>query len=143
MAPGMPPKKDIGIKTAERTAATPSRAQVIWSMDLRMASAAESPSVCMMRSVFSTTTMASSTSRPMASTRPNMLKVLMEDPVAPMTAIVPSRTMGTAMAGMRVARQFCRKRNMMSDTSSTASMSVCATLLMDAWIKGMVSPAME
>ena len=79
----------------------------------------------------------------MASTRPNILKVLMEDPVAPMTAIVPSRTMGTAMAGMRVARQFCRKRNMMSDTSSTASMSVCATLLMDAWIKGMVSPAME
>ena len=36
------------------------------------------PSSCMMRSTFSSTTMASSTTMPMASTMPNSVSVLME-----------------------------------------------------------------
>ena len=139
MAPGMPPKKAMGRKTAESTAATPMRAPVIWLMDLRVASLASRPSWFMMRSVFSTTTMASSTSRPMASTRPNMLRVLMEVPKAFMTAMVPRSTMGTARVGMMVARQFWRKMNMMAATSTTASMRVWKTEPMDFSMKGTVS----
>jgi len=56
----------------------PIRAGVISSMDLRVASRGESPSSAMIRSTFSTTTMASSTNRPMASTMANMVSMLME-----------------------------------------------------------------
>ncbi|VTN14585.1 Uncharacterised protein [Raoultella terrigena] len=49
-------------------------------MDLRVASFGGSPSSAMTRSTFSTTTMASSTNRPIASTIPNMVKVFIEKP---------------------------------------------------------------
>src|SRR6267378_979259 len=68
MTPTDPPKNAIGTNTAERTSAMPTSAPVIWPMDLIVASLGERPSSAMMRSTFSTTTMASSTSRPMAST---------------------------------------------------------------------------
>ena len=64
----------------------------------------------MTRATFSTTTMASSTRRPMASTMPNMVRVLMLKPKAAMTPKVPSSTTGTASEGIRVARKFWRKR---------------------------------
>ena len=47
-------------------------------MALTAASRGASPSSCMMRSTFSSTTIASSTTMPMASTMPNKVKVLME-----------------------------------------------------------------
>ena len=56
----------------------PTSAPVIWSIDLRVASFGDRPSSLITRSTFSTTTMASSTSRPMASTMPNIVSVLME-----------------------------------------------------------------
>ena len=56
----------------------PIRAPVISFIDLRVASMGDKPSSDITRSTFSTTTMASSTSRPMASTRPNMVRVLIE-----------------------------------------------------------------
>jgi len=68
MTPVDPPKKAMGPKTAESTRPMPMRALVIWLMDLAVASLGESPSSLMMRSTFSTTTMASSTRSPMAST---------------------------------------------------------------------------
>ena len=71
-----------------------------------------------------------------------MLKVLMEPPDAAMTATVPKRTMGTARVGISVARQFCRKRNMMAATSTMASMRVCTILLMEARMKGTLSRVM-
>jgi len=49
------------------------------------------------RSTFSTTTMASSTRRPMDSTMANMVSILMEKPKKPSTAKVPKSTTGTAM----------------------------------------------
>ena len=73
-----PARKAIGTKTAASTSPTPINAPVIWSMDLRVASSGESPSSCMMRSTFSTTTMASSTSKPMASTMANMVSMFTE-----------------------------------------------------------------
>jgi len=50
---------------------------VISLIDLIVASLGERPSSLMIRSTFSTTTMASSTSRPMARTMANMVRVLM------------------------------------------------------------------
>ena len=70
MTPVDPPKKAMGMNTAESTSAMPTSAPVICLMDLRVASFGESPSSLITRSTFSTTTMASSTSNPMASTSP-------------------------------------------------------------------------
>ena len=72
----------------------------------------------MLRSTFSTTTMASSTTMPMASTRPNSDSALIEKPNASITAKVPMSETGTASSGMIDARQVCRKRITTSTTSS-------------------------
>ncbi|CSG30932.1 Uncharacterised protein [Shigella sonnei] len=76
MAPVVPPKKAIGTNTAESTIAIPTSAPWICPIDLRVASRGVSPSSLIIRSTFSTTTIASSTSRPIASTIANMVKVL-------------------------------------------------------------------
>ena len=117
----------------------PTSAPLIWSIDLRVASFGESPSSCITRSTFSTTTMASSTSRPMASTRPKSVSVLMEYPAAAMTPNVPSSTTGTAIVGISVARQFCRKRYITRKTSTMASSSVFTTSFTEMRTKGVVS----
>ena len=62
------------------------------------------------RSTFSSTTMASSTTMPMASTMANRVRVLMEKPNTHRPAKAPMRETGTAMIGIRVARQLCRNR---------------------------------
>ncbi|MNU05373.1 hypothetical protein D3C72_2501480 [compost metagenome] len=56
----------------------------------------------MIRSTFSTTTMASSTRMPMASTIPNMVIMFTEKPSRCITARVPNRHTGTTMAGISV-----------------------------------------
>ena len=139
MAPVEPPKKAMGTNTADSTRAMPMSAPVIWSMDLRVASSGDNPSSAMIRSTFSTTTMASSTNRPMASTRPNMVRVLIEKPNRAMIAKVPKRTTGTAMVGMSVARKFCRNRYMTRKTSRIASNRVLTTSLMEIRMKVVVS----
>ncbi|MDT4836673.1 hypothetical protein FQZ97_703810 [compost metagenome] len=69
---------------------------------LTVAAAGESPSSAMIRSTFSTTTMASSTRMPMASTIPNMVIMFTEKPSRCITARVPNRHTGTTMAGISV-----------------------------------------
>ena len=78
MMPVDPPRKAIGTKTAASTRPMPTSAPVIWSIDLRVASSGDSPSSLIRRSTFSTTTMASSTSRPIASTIANIVSMLIE-----------------------------------------------------------------
>ena len=68
----------MGRKTADSTVAMPTRAPVISPMERTVASLGDRPSSVMIRSTFSTTTMASSTSRPMARTMANMVRVLIE-----------------------------------------------------------------
>ena len=85
----------------------------------------------MWRSTFSTTTMASSTTMPMASTRPNSDSVLIEKPNASSTAKVPMIDTGTAISGMSEARQVCRNRMTTSTTSAMASSRVCSTASID------------
>jgi hypothetical protein len=71
MLPTEPLKKAMGRNTETSTTVMPMMAPVIWPIALRVASCGDRPSSAMMRSTFSTTTMASSTRMPMASTMPN------------------------------------------------------------------------
>ena len=68
----------------------------------------EMPSV-MWRSTFSITTMASSTTSPVASVMPNNVRVLMEKPSSLTKINVPMSETGMVIAGMNVLRQSCRK----------------------------------
>ena len=58
---------------------------------------------------FSTITMASSTTMPIASTRPKSVSMLMLKPSAAIAAKAPMIVTGTVVAGTSVARQSCRK----------------------------------
>ena len=55
----------------------------------------------------------------------------MENPNARSTAKVPTTETGTAMSGMREARQVWRNRITTSTTSAIASRSVCSTASID------------
>ena len=77
-------------------------------MALRLASRGDMPS-SMWCSTASTTTIASSTTRPIASTRPNSDRVLIEKPSNGNTANVATSETGTARSGIKVARHPCRK----------------------------------
>ena len=86
----------------------------------------------MLRSTFSTTTMASSTTIPMASTSPNRLSALIEKPNTYITANVPMIETGTDSSGMIDARHVCRNRITTTTTSAIASSSVCTTASIEA-----------
>ena len=139
MTPVEPPKKAIGTNTADSTRPMPISALVIWSIERLVASLGGKPSSVITRSTFSTTTMASSTSRPIASTMPNMVSVLIEKPNAAIRPKVPSSTTGIAMVGISVARKFCRNRYITRKTSTTASISVITTDSIEILTKGVVS----
>ena len=88
----------------------------------------------MLRSTFSTTTMASSTTMPTASTSPNSDRLFSEKPNSDMKKNVPISDTGMATIGMTAARQVCRNMMMTSTTSSTASPMVFTTSLTDCWM---------
>ena len=75
----------------------------------------------------------------MASTTPNMVSVLIEKPNAASTPKVPSKTTGTAMVGISVARKFCRNKYMTRKTSAMASTRVLTTSSMESRTNGVVS----
>src|SRR6266849_618020 len=77
-------------------------------MALLAASLGARPS-SMWRCTPSTTTTASSTTKPIASTNPNIESVLIEKPNSGKKTNVPTSETGTASNGMSVARQSCRK----------------------------------
>ena len=72
----------------------------------------------------STTTMASSTTMPIASTMANKVDRLTEKPIAAIAAKAPMMVTGTVVAGTSIARQSCRNTRMTIRTSTAASMSV-------------------
>ena len=77
-SPVRPPRKAIGTNTAHSTSTMAMIGLVTSVMAWMAASRAGTCSSCMMRSTFSSTTIASSTTMPMASTMPNSVSVLME-----------------------------------------------------------------
>ncbi len=87
----------------------------------------------------SVTTMASSTTMPMASTSPNIVSTLIEKPSSGKKMNVPMSATGTVSNGISVARQLCRKMNTTSTTSTIASISVVTISSMEAVIGGVVS----
>ncbi|MCY1297896.1 hypothetical protein D9M70_473500 [compost metagenome] len=93
----------------------------------------------MLRSTFSTTTIASSTTMPIASTRPKRLSALIEKPKTYITAKVPTIETGTATSGMIEARQVCRKMMTTSTTSAIASSRVWITDSIEARTNWVVS----
>ena len=81
-------------------------------------------SISRMCSTASTTTIASSTTMPIARTNARSEMVLAEKPSANMTANVPTSATGTAMIGIKVARKLPRKTNTTMPTSTNASSRV-------------------
>ncbi len=75
----------------------------------------------------------------MASTMPNIVRVLIENPVIARMPKVPSNTTGTAIVGINVARKFCRNTYMTMNTSTIASNRVFSTSSMETRTKGVVS----
>lgn len=108
--PVMPERKLTGTNTAARISEVAIRAPVSSFMARWVASRGETRSVSMIRSTFSTTTIASSTTIPIAKTRPNRVSVFSENPMISMKPKVPINEMGTAMIGMRADLQFCSDR---------------------------------
>src|SRR3569623_234134 len=122
--------KAVGTKTAHSTSAVAMMGPVTSLMAFLVASSGGRPSL-MLRSTFSTTTIASSTTMPMASTRPNNDSAMMEKPSACMMANVPIKDTGTAASGMMDARQGCRNTSTTITTSRMASSNVWITASMD------------
>jgi hypothetical protein len=110
------------------------------------AAAARKASFCpsrMCRSMFSITTMASSTTRPVASVMPNRVRVLMEKPSSFTKANVPMSDTGMVTAGMSVLRQSSRKTKMTRITSTMATARVKTTSEIDSLTASVVLKAMR
>ena len=100
--------KAVGTKTANSTIVVATTGPETSDIAFFAASFAESFSSSISLTVFSTTTIESSTTIPIARTRPNRVRVLMEKPRTIMTANVPIRDTGIVIDGMRVVRQSWR-----------------------------------
>ena len=86
------------------------------------AAAAKAPMPCLrLRTMFSITTMASSTTMPVARTSANRLMVFTEKPVSQIAATVPISATGMVIAGMIVARAERRKAKITTTTITVAS----------------------
>src|SRR6185312_14582731 len=127
----MPPRNATGMKTAARMKAIATTGADTSFMAWTVASFGDMPS-SMCRCTDSTTTIASSTTMPMASTRPNMLVMLIEKCNIGNSAKVPTTATGTVSSGISVARQLCRNRNTTRITRPIASSSVISTSLIAA-----------
>ena len=76
--------------------------------------------------------MASSTTIPMARTRPSSVSMLSEKPKMSMHPNVPMSEMGTATTGMSVARQLCKEKKTTMMTRKSASKRVLYTSCIDS-----------
>ncbi len=115
--------KAEGANTAHRTSAMAISAEPTSSMVRLAASRGDRPSA-MWRSTLSTTTIASSTTMPIASTSPNSDRLLSENPNIAMKKNVPTSEIGMARMGMIAARHVCRNSTTTSTTRITASRMV-------------------
>jgi len=75
--------------------------------------------------------MASSTTIPIANTKPNKVKVLIVNPKGKKNAKVPIIDTGMANTGIKVARQLCKNTNTTIVTNTSASSNVSTTSLID------------
>src|SRR5437868_3324031 len=87
------------------------------------------------------TTMASSTTNPVARVIPNSVRVLMEKPSALTKMKVPTSDTGIVTEGMTVERQSWRNRKITMITSAIASSKVLTTSLIESETTFVVSKA--
>ena len=106
----MPGRNAAGMNTDAITSTTATSEPPISFIDLIVASLGPRWNSAMLRSTFSTTTIASSTTMPMASTRPNNVSRLIEKPSASMPASVVTSATTIATVQMIVVRKLCRNR---------------------------------
>ena len=93
------------------------------------------------RCTFSITTIASSTTSPVARVMPKRVKVLIENPRALTKMKVPTNETGIVTAGITVERQSCKNRKMTKITSRIASPNVITTSLIESATTLVVSKA--
>ena len=118
--------KAVGTNTAASTKVVAIIGPVTSFIACTVASNGALPSE-ILRSTFSTTTMASSTTIPIANTRPNSDSALSEKPISCINANVPTSEIGTATSGIIDARHVCKNSTTTSTTNNTASRSVLIT----------------
>ena len=138
ICPVRPGMKATGMNTAERMRAMPMTGAETSFMAWLVASLGLIP-CSMWCMTASTTTIASSTTMPIASTRPNIESVFTEKPSSGKKMKVPMRDTGTVSSGMIVARRFCRKMKTTSVTRMTASTNVWTIDSIEASTAGVVS----
>ena len=142
-SPVVPGKNATGTNTAISTSDVAITAPVTSPMASEAATCDRMCSSPMWRWMFSMTTIASSTTSPVASMMPNSVRVLIEKPSSLMKANVPISDTGIVTAGISVLRQSCRNRNITSMTKMMASTSVFSTSRMDSPTKVVVSKAIS
>ena len=125
----MPPMKPTGTNTAARMTAMAMTGPETSSIALSVAAFGSIP-CSMWCMTASTTTIASSTTMPIASTRPSSDSTLIEKPSSGKKMKAPTSDTGTVRSGISVARQFCRKTKTTRITSRTASNRVWTISLM-------------
>ena len=136
--PVSPPRNATGTNTAERIRAIPITGPETSFIACAVASRGGRP-CSMWCMTASTTTMASSTTIPMASTSPNIDSVLTEKPSSGKKMNVPTSDTGTVRSGMMVARTFWRKMNTTMVTRISASTNVLTISWIEASTAGVVS----
>ena len=137
----MPGKNATGTKTEMSTSEVAITAPLTSLMAAEAAACESACSSLMWRWMFSMTTIASSTTSPVASTIPNRVRVLMENPASWMKANAPTSDTGIATAGISVLRHSCRKINITNMTKKIASSSVFSTSCMESPTNVVVSNA--
>jgi hypothetical protein len=120
--PTTSPMKRSGISTATRENVSEMMVKAICFDPLSAASSGSSPSSTY-RAMFSITTMASSTTNPVAMVSAIRVKLFTLKPARYMTPKVPTIDSGTAAAGMRVAVALLRNTKITATTSPMASSS--------------------
>ncbi len=122
--PTSPPISRTGMKTAIRESVMDMMVKPISRAPLSAASNGRMPD-SMWRTMFSSMTMASSTTKPTDSVSASIVILLMEKPSAYITAKVPMSETGTASPGMMVAGSLRRNRKITRMTRPIAIASVC------------------
>ncbi|MNS57810.1 hypothetical protein D3C72_907090 [compost metagenome] len=124
--PTTPPMKSTGMKTATSEMVIATMVKAISRAPLSAACMRLSPA-SMWRTMFSSMTIASSTTKPVASVRAIRVRLSRLKPSIDMTPKVPTIEMGSAMLGMMVAERFLRNRKMTMMTRPMVNTSVNCT----------------
>ena len=136
----MPSISKIGVNTATSERLIDTTVKPTSFAPISAASPGDLPS-SIWRAMFSSTTTASSTTKPVAMVSAIRLMLLSEKSSRYITAKVPTSDTGTVSAGIMVARQLRKNRNTTITTKHTDSSKACSTSRSEARMVGLRSKA--